>query len=346
MDWSAIRRKAAKLFTPLTVRRAATLAASLPRSLQRLQALKLEAQKAGRPLRLIVLPERMGDIVAAEPAGRALRAQGDDYLAWVAGRAFAPLLAFDPDIDGVLEISCLTEWMLLDALSPRVAKTRLYIDGIHCSWFGLIPLRNRNPFGLTMDSYLDQGSLLEAYALLGLGRRLDERPRAFPDPAFDAEAWLAAAGLEGGFIALHCGSAVDAGRIWPAGRYQAVVDWILVHTNFGVLELGLEPVLEQGPRVRRLGGALSLPQQMAVLAGARGFLGGDSGFAHIANALALPAVILLAPYRHFEDHMPFSGPWKRGDGCTVVRSTGPIGGIAVQRVTDALAARIGVSEPG
>ncbi|HVY34486.1 MAG TPA: glycosyltransferase family 9 protein, partial [Caulobacteraceae bacterium] len=305
------------------------------------KALQAKARARGQTLRLIVLPERMGDVVAAEPIARALCRNDGDYLVWVIGRPFADLVRHNPNIDDVLEITCLTEWMALDALTPGTAKTRLNVDGVHCSWFGGPALRNRNPFGIDMDSYFDHGSLLEVFSLLGLGVPLDERPKAWADPTFDAHNWIAEAGLASGFVAFHCGAAADAGRLWPAERFRAVADWVLANTPFSVLELGLEPVLQPTARTRPLGGALPLSRQTAVLAQAKAFLGGDSGFAHLANALALPSVVLLGQYRHFENQMPFSGPWKREDGVAIVRTARPIANIETSTVIEALAKQLG-----
>ncbi len=323
-----------------------SLLSSLPQSVRRLKALERQAREQGKTLRLVVLPERMGDVIAAEPIARALRPNANEHLVWVIGRPFADLVRFNPNLDDVLEITCLTEWMALDALTPSIAKTRPYVDGLHCSWFGGPELRNRNALGIDMDSYFDHGSLLEVFSLLGLGLRLDERPQAWPDPDFDAESWLKRAGLGQGFVAFHCGAATDAGRLWPADRFQAVADWVLAHTAFSVLELGLEPVLERGGRIKRLGAELPLSRQMAVLGRAKAFLGGDSGFSHMANALALPSVILLARYRHFVDHMPFSGPWKAGQGVRIVRTAGPIAGIQTDAVIKALMSELDLTPDG
>lgn len=336
MSLEVVRRKLGKLFTPLTARRAGLMLAALPGSIGRVRTLQARARAQGKRLRLIVLPERMGDVIAAEPIARALRAESDDYLVWVIGRAFVDLVRFNPNIDDRLEITCLTEWMALDALTPDIAKTRLYVDGIHCSWFGGPALRNRNAFGIDMDSYFDHGSLLEVFSLLGRGRRLDERPRIWPDPQFDVAGWLRSNGLSGGFVVFHCGAAAQAGRVWPPERFQAAADWVAANTGLGVLEVGLEPVLASSDRVRRLGGALPLSRQAAVVGQARAFVGGDSGFAHMANALDLPSVILLARYRDFTNQAPFSGPWKRGQGAAFVRTDGPIDGIGLDEVISAL----------
>ena len=342
MTLSVARRKLAKLLTRQSLRRALALGASLPRSVARYRALAATAHKSGRPLRLIVLPERMGDIVAAEPVARALReAHPDDFLVWVVDRPFADLLRFNPALDDRLEITCLTEWMVLDRLPFGAAKTRLYVDGVHCSWFGWLPLRNPNPHGIDMDTYFEHGSLLEVFALLGLGRALDERPIFHADPDFDPKAWLAAAApaIDRGFVAFHCGNANDPDRLWPAERFAAAADFILRRTPFGIVELGLEPRLAAGTRVFHLRDRIPLSQQAALLAGARLFLGGDSGFAHLANALDLSAVILLAKFRHFRTYEPFSGPWKQG-GCDKLRTESAISDIGQAEVLAAIARRL------
>ena len=114
---------------------------------------------------------------------------------------------------------------------------------------------------------------------------------------------------------------------------------MLANTGMAVLEVGLEPVLAPSERIRRLGGGLPLSRQTAVLARAKAFLGGDSGFAHLANALDLPSVVLLGRYRGFENRMPFSGPWKTGDGAAIVRTRGPIEQIELDAVISALQTR-------
>ena len=115
---------------------------------------------------------------------------------------------------------------------------------------------------------------------------------------------------------------------------------MLANTGLSVLEAGLEPALRPGARIMRLGGELPLSRQMAVLARAQAFLGGDSGFAHLANALTLPSVILIGRYRHFHNHMPFNGPWKEGRGVSIVRTDGPIDRIGVDEVISALQGRV------
>jgi heptosyltransferase-3 len=228
--------------------------------------------------------------------------------------------------------------MILDALSPLVRKTRLYVDGIHCSWFGSAPLRNRNRLAINMGNYFSFGSLLDVFSLLGLGRMLPDRPTPHFFPAFDTATWMRTAlpGFPQRFLAIHAGNVQGDERLWPRERFQAVADWIVANTDLGVLEVGLEPTLAEGDRVQRLGGQLTLSEQMAVLAKASGFLGGDSGFAHMANALALPSVILLGAYRDFVTYMPFSGPWRDGVGCTIIHADGPVQSIAVASVIEAL----------
>ena len=333
---STTLRKLAKLLTAQSAGRAAALAASLPASILALRRFQSQAKAKGRSLRLIVLPERMGDVIAAEPIARRLRETTDDYLVWVIGKAFADLVRFNPNLDDRLEITSYSEWMALDALFPGVVKTRLYVDRIHCSWFGGPDLRNPNPFGIDMESYYRHGTLLEVFSLLGLGERLDERPKVWPDPDFGVGGWIRDAGLAYGFVALHPGGSTHAGRLWPKERFDALAKRLWVERGLICVELGLDAVLEEQPWIRRLGGGWPLSHQAALLARAHGFAGGDSGFAHMANALSLPSAILLMPYRDFGQIEPFSGPWKRGEGVALLRAETSLDEIGVDAVFAAL----------
>ena len=329
-------RKFAKLLTAQSASRAAALAASLPSSILALRRFQTQAKAKGRSLRLVVLPERMGDVIAAEPIARRLRETTDDYLVWVIGKAFEDLVKFNPNLDGWLTITSYTEWMALDALFPGIAKTRLYVDRIHCSWFGGPDLRNPNPFGIDMASYYRHGSLLQVFSLLGLGERLDERPKVWPDPDFTVEGWIREAGLAYGFVAVHPGGSTHASRLWPKDRFDALAKRLWLEKGLISVELGLDAVMEEHPWIRRLGGAWPLSRQAALMARAQSFIGGDSGFAHMANALALPSAILLAPYRDFGQIEPFSGPWKRGEGVALLRAGASLEEIGVDAVFAAL----------
>jgi ADP-heptose:LPS heptosyltransferase len=103
-----------------------------------------------------------------------------------------------------------------------------------------------------------------------------------------------------GHVVIHPGAASPARR-WPLERWAAVVDRIAA--------AGLTPVVTGGPEERELsarlarstpaaldlGGRLSLPQLVDLVAAADLLICGDTGVAHLATALATPSVLLFGP---------------------------------------------------
>jgi ADP-heptose:LPS heptosyltransferase len=102
-------------------------------------------------------------------------------------------------------------------------------------------------------------------------------------------------------VAVHAGSG-DPRKRWPAGRYGAVIRW-LVGRGVDVLLLGgpadeaLVRELHEGlalPRVHRIGG-LPLRRMAAVIARSTLYLGNDSGLMHVAAAVGVPVVAIFGP---------------------------------------------------
>ena len=339
LSLASIGRKLRKLFTLRSLERVILLAASLPRSMVKLADFDRQARRAGRKLHLVILMESMGDGIAGEPVVREL-ADESRLLVWVVCRPYGDLVRHNPVVDGVLELTCVSEWQILDLFLRRVDRTTLLMDGVTCAWFGL-RFNNPNPHGIRIGRHFLFGSLLDCYGLLAIGRRVDSRPGAHPDPAFDPLSWLKNEGPESGngFIAFHC-SAREAERTWPAERFRQVADWVLNNTSYGIVEFGLEPILTETPLLRRLGSTLPLNRQMGLLAQAVLFVGVDSGFAHMANACHIPSVVVLGQYKGVSDQMFFSGPWRRGEGCRFVRTEGALASLSASEVIDAVRSQL------
>jgi ADP-heptose:LPS heptosyltransferase len=122
-----------------------------------------------------------------------------------------------------------------------------------------------------------------------------------------AEAWLRRQGWAPGrpVIAIHPGAGSAAKR-WPLARFQLLAREIVRGLGSDILVADI--LVIEGPAEPGLGGRLaedlpaayiaeSLP--LGVAAGAlslcRGFIGNDSGIAHLAAGLGLPSVILFGP---------------------------------------------------
>lgn len=100
-------------------------------------------------------------------------------------------------------------------------------------------------------------------------------------------------------LALHPGSGSER-KNWPEARWAELLQRIVNLTPFGLLLVGGEA---EGERLQRLGAALPpartrvaqslpLPHLARLLAQCQGFVGHDSGIAHMAAALGVPALLL------------------------------------------------------
>jgi heptosyltransferase-3 len=103
-------------------------------------------------------------------------------------------------------------------------------------------------------------------------------------------------------LALHPGSGSER-KNWPEARWQELVRGLLDTADLQLLLVGGEA---EGERLERLANASPpervhiiksqpLPDVAILLQACRGFIGHDSGIAHLAAALEVPGVILWGP---------------------------------------------------
>jgi ADP-heptose:LPS heptosyltransferase len=291
-----------------------------------------------RPKVAIALVEHMGDIVAAEPIARLARQRFPDaWICWIARAPYASLPASYPEVDHVVAVRCLTEWMLLRRLGLFDVVWDLHVNARMCPRCCIPQIKP----GVLPDqqNYFDYGSLLDVQCLAAGLPRLADGPALTPPPA--AVAAVDALALPPRFIAIHCVSN-DTRKDWPADKWQELIARILAaDPTVTVVEVGLRPmaVVPDNARQRSLCGTLSILETAEVIRRAALFIGIDSGPAHLANAVGTPGVILLGSYVGFRSYMPYSGGYATGKAASVVRADGPVAGSPVDVVFTALAAR-------
>jgi ADP-heptose:LPS heptosyltransferase len=261
---------------------------------------------------LIIHPSALGDVLQAVPALRLLRAGAPRARLVFAGqprlgRLLVALRAVDEarGFDGLGLEALFTDAPVPPALADFVGGFARVI-----SWFGA-----REP-----DYRARLGALARDLVI------------ARPVPDDDTPVWrhlvatLAGADHVGGdviaplrvegpsttrrVLLVHPGSG-GAWKRWPPERFAEVIEAAVRATAVPVL-------LHQGPAdgeaVQALAARLSapvehlvepeLPALAAALAGARAYLGGDSGVSHLAAAVGAPSVILFPPA-----HLPRWTPW-------------------------------------
>jgi hypothetical protein len=106
------------------------LAIHLACSVARLLLLRLCCRLRGKRLALIGLVETAEDIAQRAPVARRLRRRlPKAVIVWVTRRPFRGLVVPDPNVDRVLTVICLTEWMAI----RRLAVFDLALD-LHAFW--------------------------------------------------------------------------------------------------------------------------------------------------------------------------------------------------------------------
>jgi ADP-heptose:LPS heptosyltransferase len=298
-------------------------------------------RKAGprRPLVGIAQIERMGDIVALEPIARLARQRfPQGRICWISRAAYASLPCSYPEIDHVVIVRCLTEWMLLRRLRVFDVVWDLHVNGRMCPRC-CVPQDKPGTLPEQGD-YYDYGSLLEVECRCAGLPVLTDGPVI--TPSSDTVRRVDALALPSRFIAIHCVSN-DQERDWSEDRWRELTGRLLAaDRTLAIVEVGMHPLVvrRHEARQRSLCGTLSMLETAEVIRRAALFIGIDSGPAHLANAVATPAVILLGSYLSFRRYTPYSGGYANGETADIVRADGPVSGLAVEPVLAAVAARL------
>ena len=323
-------KRAARLPLKEVVSRIIALIGSTVGSYIQILRLAHLAKKNGKRLHLIVLTERLGDIIASEPTIRKLKAD-DEYIVRLVRSRFADALKFNPNVDWVIPVSSYSETVILRRLHKRQHWTNLQMDGALCNMFG-IAVKNPVPASVNVHNYYHKGTLADVFSLIGTNENVRERPKLYPAEEFDAAAFLVTKFVNPNepLVLIHPVSD-EAARSWTAEQTSNFVDWLLDHTDCNIIELGLTPLLPPCDRVFPLRAQISLSQQFAIFAKATVFIGVDSGFAHVANAAGIPSILLIGAYQNFTDHLP----WKVDGRDIVLRSKKQVCDLPAQAVVEA-----------
>jgi ADP-heptose:LPS heptosyltransferase len=310
----------------------------------RLAWLRLQSVIARRRLITITLVEHMGDILACEPVIRLLR-QGNPraYLVWICGKQYAELLRWHPALDAVWTVPCLTSWIWVRRLHLAHQQYDLHFNGRVCP-ICQIPFKNLSgDSNINPDNYYFRGSILGSFCLVAGLPPLDDTPELHIPR--EVQRTVDALGLPPAFVALHCRSN-DASRDWSPQNWARLARHLEERYQLPVVELGIESVLAgDGLRtVINLCGKTSPLASAAVVSRATLFIGVDSSCAHFANASHVPGVILIGRYQNFTRHVPYSGFYAHG-GAILVRASGPVAGLAVTEVIEAVGARLACPSP-
>jgi ADP-heptose:LPS heptosyltransferase len=300
---------------------------------------KVHAEKPGRQVIAIAMVEHLGDVVATEPVVRHVRAANPEaYIIDVVRDTYRELADANPNVDEVLTVRCLTEWMHLARGRVFDRTVDLQIPGRVCP---VCNVRLVNPTAdkrIAMNNYYHHGNLLAIACKCGGLPVLDETPNVYITPA-EVSA-VDALNLPPRYVVVHCTSNQDV-RDWDTTKWRQFTAELMSRHDIAVVEVGLAPLVQSNDqRYLNLCGKLSILQTAEVIRRAAVFIGIDSGPAHLANAVGAPGVILLGHYRWYTRYMPYSGAYACGEQATILYADGPASTLPVERVIQAVNDRL------
>lgn len=313
------------------------LAVDAARSLRSLRKLKAGLNPS-QPLICIGLIEHFGDIVACEPVARYVRSQYPSAcIVWITRERYRDLVVHHPDIDEVLTVKSLAAYDCILHDTPTDRFIDLHVNRRLCTEYGTLHSKRDGDQAIDVGNYYAFGSLLEAFCKSAGIPPLKDGPRFHFPPGFDFD--IPGVIPKGDYLVIHAVSN-ETSRDWTHEKWAALVACLGVVSNITFVEVGTEPHIAPLSRgVVDLCGRLSLLQLAAVIRSSAGFLGVDSGPAHIANAFERPSLILLGSYRDFGRYMPYTGYLRDHASTMLIQWDGPAAEIPVE-VAAAAAARV------
>jgi ADP-heptose:LPS heptosyltransferase len=202
---------------------------------------------------------------------------------------------------------------------------------------------------------------LSQFYWTGLPRGPIPATQIFPQP--DAQHSVAQKLAEKGISSRHRYAVLQpgarlAGMHWPVSKFAGIARWL--KTSYGIVSVvncgaREESVASEVRKEMRdcaiVPDQLDIRELVALISGARLFVGNDSGPAHIASALQRPTVVIFgqtdpAQWRplHFESRIVSTGAefdHPRGDKALVMKEPRPISSIALDEVREACAQLLG-----
>ena len=325
------------------IKKDAALRRSLRRNIGYLVKLLLSVylQRKYNKLITINLTEHIGDVIASEPIAYHVRKlHPKACIIWSVNKQYKELVCYNPNINAVMELTCLTEWIIIKKIfRPFVRIYDLHINGKRCSTHRICN-KNLTARTLDFDNYLNHGNLLQVGAMAGGIKDLpDYQPKFhFRDPQQPRL-------IKSDYIVLHTLSNEDE-RNWSAKKWNELVKRILAkYPSIHIVEIGLSNVIESNSvRYHNYTSKLDLQEIAHLIDTSVLFIGVESGFAHIANALSKNSIILIGYFQRFKNYMVYSGDFARGKNVGLLYYQGKLENLETDEVTEAVNARLQVTE--
>lgn len=248
--------------------------------------------------------ESFGDIVACEPIARWLKKQSPkSKVHWIIKKQYKDLIAFNPNIDDVIEVECLSS--SIDICNEKMSiKGNIIIDchynGRRCTKTGRLHY-NPNNVMVNESTYLNYGSLLQSFCLSSGMPAINDAPIFWEDKKAKLNIQLPHK-----YIVFHCKSAEKI-KDWDDKKWNNLATE-LMNDGVDVVEIGQKKTIHsRNNHYFDLTDINDFQKIALVIKKSSLFCSVDSGFAHIANCNQIPSCIIMGKYKNFNYPMPYTG---------------------------------------
>lgn len=283
---------------------------------------------------IVSLTEHIGDIVAAEPISRYVKEENPEAtILWIVNKRYRELVNNNPSISRVRTVTCFTEWILLKRFTRHLTLYDLHISGKFCQKHGW-KLINPNEEGITVDNYFHKGNLLYCLSrTAGLKINNETAPVIYSGSSKTVVTPVIKT------VVIHTSSNIRE-KNWTTHCWDELVkDVINIYTPDKITEVGfLSKITIQYPSLERSCGRQSLRLITDMIHDCSLFIGVESGFAHIANALEKQSIILAGKLPSFEKYMPYSGKFMKEAAGTILFLNKPLPEISYEEVKESFLA--------
>ncbi len=278
-------------------------------------------KRNNKDLVAIIRTEHFGDIVAAEPTSRQIRAlYPTAHIVWFVRPVFRELVERNPNVDAVWPQSSVLRRIILceSGVFDMVYNMEFWQSNLD----KITGRVHQNPIaaqkGITVHNYFDKGNLLNIFQTVS---ELPIEDHITPQVFISEDDRNVVDGLKlpTKIIVLHCNSNFSP-KDWTIENWQRLIDWLIENKDFTIVEIGLKSQNKiQNSKFINLCGRLSVLQTAEVIRRANCFIGIDSGPAHLANAVGTFGIILIGRLNEFENQMPYSGTYQSGKNVRIIR---------------------------
>jgi len=279
--------------------------------------LKVYLKIKGKKIVVINLIEHFGDVIACEPISRYVRQKfPNDYIIWNIKKSYSELVKYNPNINKVMTVYCLTEWILLKYFFKYDKIFDLHIQGRICPTCGIPLKKDKSNLNITLDNYFNFGNIITAFGATIFLPPIEDQPVLYiPE---DVKRNIDSLALPKEYITIHC-SSNEAIKNYSNLKWKYVIETIISQHSISIIEIGISSELEiSSSKFINLCNKLSLLETAEVIKRSQIFIGIDSGPAHMANAVGTFGIILLGEFRNFIRYMPYSGNYMHGKNVTII----------------------------